>query len=400
MTIRKALVLSWVLKSAACGGETLTGEEPVGEASQALHGTVSFNFVKTADWGTGYNARVDVTNVGASPLQGWGASFDMPFNVKANVSSLPQCSASLTDNCWSVFSDIGVENIVRINRFGASNVINPGQTVSVYLYGDYEGAFCFPTRCNAPHFDTPVACNASADATPPSAPSNVRIFGTGSTLVDLLWDPATDNAGVTGYLISYATQSAPALEIGEVPPTTPVTRARITRLVSQTGYTFFVAARDAAGNVSPFALSPSTITAAPGMSATFNTVNTWPGGGFQGEFRITNNEAVPLDNWRITFSFTGSFQSVWDGVLSGGPGTFTISAPAHNLRLDPGEVAVVGATGSFGNPATPPSNFAFAAGSFQVRALASPQAPCLGLMCPSGTHCSVLPNGIPSCVPN
>src|SRR6185503_10941543 len=193
----------------------------------------------------------------------------------------------------------------------------------------------------------PVACNGGTDATPPSNASNVRIFGTGSTLVDILWSPATDDVGVTGYIVKYATRNAPALEIGEVPATTPVTRSRITRLVSQTDYTFFVEAHDAAGNVSPSTVSsPSTTTATPGMSAAFNTTNTWPGGGFQGEFRITNNESVPLDNWRITFAFTGSFQSVWDGVLTGGPGTFTISAPAHNLRLDPGETAVVGATGT------------------------------------------------------
>ena len=195
--------------------------------------------------------------------------------------------------------------------------------------------------------------------TAPSAASNVRIFGTGSTLVDLFWSNATDDVGVTGYILRYATQAAPALEIGEVPFTTPITRARITRLVSDTNYIFFVEARDAAGNVSGRRImSAVTHTALPPISVTFNTINTWQGGGFQGEFRVTNNGSVPLDNWRFSFSFTGSFQSVWDGVLSGGPGTFTISAPAYNITLDPGEIAIVGATGLFGNPATPPSGFA------------------------------------------
>jgi hypothetical protein len=400
MDIRKTAMIPLIFATAACGDPSQSEQESIAEVSQALHGTVSFDFVKTADWGTGYNARVDITNIGSTVIQGWGANFDMPFNVKVNVSSLPQCSPTQSDNCWFIFSDIGIENIVRINLFDSSNVINPGQTRSIYLYGDYEGAFGFPTQCNAPDTSAPVTCNASTDLTPPSEPSNVRIFGTGSTLVDLLWDPGTDDVAVTGYVISYATRAAPALEIGEVPATTPVTRARITRLVSDTDYTFFIRARDAAGNVAPLARSPITHTAIPGMSASFNTVNTWSGGGFQGEFRITNNESVPLDDWRITFLFTGSFQSVWDGVLSGGPSSFTISAPANNLRLDPGETAIVGATGTFGNPATPPTNFAFSAGNPAVRALATPQAPCLGVMCPSGTHCSVLPNGIPTCASN
>jgi cellulose binding protein with CBM2 domain/fibronectin type III domain protein len=390
--------LSLVLMVAACGQGGSAGEEITTRVG-ALGGTARFNFVKTADWGSGYNARVDITNIGSTVIQGWSTDFDMPKNVQVNVANLPQCGGAVQDNCWTIFSDIGPENIVRIFHVGSPNTIAVGQTRSEFLYGSYEAAFGFPTRCGAPLTGQSTPCNGSTDVTPPTAASNLRIFGTGSTLVDLFWSPATDDVGVTGYILRYATRAAPALEIGEVPATTPITRARITRLVSDTDYIFFVEARDAAGNVSPLIFSPQTHTAVPLISVTFNTTNTWQGGGFQGQFRITNNESVPLDNWRTTFAFTGSFQSVWDGVLSGGPGTFTISAPAYNITLDPGETAIVGATGLFGNPATPPSGFTVAAGSPQVRALAFPQAPCLGLSCPNGLHCSVGDNGIPTCVP-
>ena len=403
MISRKTAAISLVLASTACSASDPEGEAPTGEATQALVAPpLSFNFVKTVDFGTGYNARVDITNVSSSPLLGWSLSFDMPQNVVVNVSSLPACSPGTSDDCWFIFSDIGAENIVRINQTGSPNILNPGQTKSYFLFGSYEGAFGFPTRCAASSAsfpsETSLTCNGSADVTPPSPASNVGILGTGSTLSDIFWSPATDDVGVTGYVVSYATRGGRALEIGEVPATAPVTRARITRLVSQTDYVFFVQARDAAGNVSTFASSPQTTTSIPAMATSFATTNTWPGGGFQGQFLVTNNAGVPLDDWRVTFSFTGSFQSVWDGVLSGGPGTFTISAPAHNRTLDAGETAVVGATGTFGNPATPPSGFAPAAGSSQVRALATPQAPCLGLQCPTGTQCSVLPNGFPTCI--
>ena len=51
-----------------------------------------------------------------------------------------------------------------------------------------------------------------------------------------------------------------------MPATTPVTRARITRLVSETDYIFFVEARDAAGNVSGRrSTSPITRTTVPGI---------------------------------------------------------------------------------------------------------------------------------------
>ncbi len=399
MKMSKIGMLSLVCVIAACNGQGGADDDAITLRVGALGGTARFNFVKTADWGAGYNARVDITNIGSTQIQGWSADFDMPKNVQANLSSIPLCSASVTDNCYTIFSDIGPENIVRIFHTGPANTINVGQTRSEYLYGSYEGAFGFPTHCGAPLIGQSTPCNGSNDVTAPSAASNLSIFGTGSTLVDLFWNNATDDVGVTGYILRYATQAAPALEIGEVPFTAPITRARITRLVSDTNYIFFVEARDAAGNVGPSITSATTHTALPPITVTFNTVNTWQGGGFQGQFRVTNTGSVPLDNWRFTFSFTGSFQSVWDGVVSGGPGTFTIAAPAHNITLDAGEIAIVGATGLFGNPATPPSGFTVAAGSPQVRALAIPQAPCLGLSCPNGLRCSVGANGIPTCVP-
>jgi chitodextrinase len=391
-------ILSLAGLVAACSGPGLSDQEQIEQRTSALGGTGTFNFVKTVDFGTGYNARIDVTNTGTTPIQGWSVQFDMPVNVQVDFSDIPRCSGTQIDDCWTVFSDRGVENIVRVFHTGSSNVINVGQTKSHFLFGSYQAAFGFPTLCQAPLIGQPAACNGTTDAIAPSVPTNVRIFGTGAALVDLFWTSSTDAVGVTGYILQYATRSAPALEIGEVPATTPITRARITRLSSDTDYTFFVAARDAAGNVSPLALSPITHTLLPPISVTFNTTNTWAGGGFQGEFHITNTGSVPLDNWRTTFSFTGTFQSLWNGVLTGGGGTFTISAPAFNITLDPAETAVVGATGTFGNPATPPSGFTVAVGSPDVRALAFPQAVCLGVMCPDGLHCSVNDNGIPTCV--
>ena len=248
MKMSKTGMLSLVCVIAACNGQGGADDEAITLRVGALGGTARFNFVKTADWGAGYNARVDITNIGSTQIQGWSADFDMPKNVQANLSSIPLCSASVTDNCYSVVSDIGPENIVRIFHTGSANTINVGQTRSEFLFGSYEGAFGFPTRCGAPLTGQSTPCNGSNDVTAPSAASNLSIFGTGSTLVDLFWNNATDDVGVTGYILRYATQAAPALEIGEVPFTAPITRARITRLVSDTNYIFFVEARDAAGN--------------------------------------------------------------------------------------------------------------------------------------------------------
>ena len=88
MKIWKMGMLSLVAMVAACGQVNSDGEEITTRVG-ALGGSARFNFVKTADWGTGYNARIDITNIGSTTIQGWSADFDMPRNVQVAFSSIP-----------------------------------------------------------------------------------------------------------------------------------------------------------------------------------------------------------------------------------------------------------------------------------------------------------------------
>ena len=62
------LSLVWVI--AACNGQGGADDEAITLRVGALGGTARFNFVKTADWGAGYNARVDITNIGSTQNPG------------------------------------------------------------------------------------------------------------------------------------------------------------------------------------------------------------------------------------------------------------------------------------------------------------------------------------------
>src|SRR5512141_2941739 len=100
----------WPLRDWAARQRELQRTSDVGQVGQALtNSAVRFNFVKTADWGTGYNARVDITNLGPDVIRGWQAAFDLPIDVNVNISSLPSTA-------WSLFNTRGIENEVRINQ--------------------------------------------------------------------------------------------------------------------------------------------------------------------------------------------------------------------------------------------------------------------------------------------
>ncbi len=79
------------------------------------------------------------------------------------------------------------------------------------------------------------------DTTPPTAPGNLVTTGVTSASVSLSWAAATDNVGVTGYVIYYGSNSI------NVTGTTAV----VSNLASNTDYSFTVKAIDASGNLSP-----------------------------------------------------------------------------------------------------------------------------------------------------
>jgi chitodextrinase len=79
------------------------------------------------------------------------------------------------------------------------------------------------------------------DTTAPSAPT-LSASGTTSTTTNLSWTGATDNVAVTGYNVYRGTTL-----LGS---TTTATTYAVTGLTASTAYTFYVQAKDAAGNVS------------------------------------------------------------------------------------------------------------------------------------------------------
>ncbi|GIO67260.1 chitinase [Paenibacillus cookii] len=82
----------------------------------------------------------------------------------------------------------------------------------------------------------------TTDTQAPTMPTNLAVTGTTSSSVSLSWTASTDNVGVTGYDVYQGTSKV---------MTVAGTTATVTGLSASTAYTFRVAAKDAAGNVSP-----------------------------------------------------------------------------------------------------------------------------------------------------
>ena len=99
--------------------------------------------------------------------------------------------------------------------------------------------------------------NSAPDTTAPTA-ATLSASGTTTTSTNLSWTGATDNIGVTGYDV---------YQNGVFRATTATTSFVANGLTASTAYSFYVIAKDAAGNVSPASNTVNVTTLAPDTTA-------------------------------------------------------------------------------------------------------------------------------------
>src|SRR5438093_3400910 len=132
--------------------------------------------------------------------------------------------------------------------------------------------------------------NTPADTTPPSPPTGLTGAAAGSTGANLAWSASTDNVGVTGYTVR---------RNGVQVATPAATSYADAGLSAATTYSYTVAARDAAGNVSPDSASVS-VTTAVAADTTQPSTPTGLTGAATGSFGANLSWSASTDNVGVT----------------------------------------------------------------------------------------------------
>ena len=186
----------------------------------------------------------------------------------------------------------------------------------------------------------PVTTPDPPDTSPPSVPGNVQATAPVSNRVDLTWDAASDNRGVTGYVVSRG---------GAVLTTVTDTAYSDLTVSPSTPYSYTVQAVDAAGNASQ-ASTPATVTTPAPVD---NVPPDQPTG-----LQATATGATEVDlTWDAATPDVATFTLYRDGaVLTSLPATTTsysdttvAAATSYSYTLD-----AVDAAGNH-STATPPS---------------------------------------------
>ncbi|MBG0829193.1 cellulose binding domain-containing protein [Planomonospora sp. ID67723] len=188
----------------------------------------------------------------------------------------------------------------------------------------------------------------------PGKPAASAITSTGATLT---WTASTDNVGVEGYDV-YREAGATDVKVGSPSPAS----FALTGLTADTSYTYYVVARDAAGNTSAASdpVTFKTTTGGPaegGCTAAYRVANSWPGG-FQGEVTVKNTGTSAITGWTVKWTFPDGqkITQLWSGVHTQTGADVTVKNAGWNGNLNAGASTSFGFGGSWtganGVPAT------------------------------------------------
>ncbi|GHC48526.1 chitinase [Streptomyces cinnamoneus] len=178
-------------------------------------------FVKTSEWGTGFQGQWTVKNTGTSPLAGWTVEWDLP-------------SGTAIGSYWdALVTTSGAHHTAKNREYNGT--VAPGASVTFGFVATGDGA---PTGCR---LDGGPCDGSSADA-PPSAPGTPVATGVSADSVSLKWAAATDDKGVKDYDVYRGTT--------KVATVTKLAHTD-TGLSAGTDYTYTVVARDTAGQTGP-----------------------------------------------------------------------------------------------------------------------------------------------------
>lgn len=187
----------------------------------------------------------------------------MPTGVVATANAYNKVTLA-----WGASSDnVGVSQylvtrngIVVGSAVGATTYVDmsvaPGTTYS-YQVTAYDAAGNKSVPSGMANVTTPAA--PVVDTQKPSTPVGVLATPVSTSQINVTWAAATDNIGVTAYEVYRAAPSALAAKVATVSSTT----FGDSGLQSNTTYTYYIVARDAAGNQSAQSLTASATTFQP-----------------------------------------------------------------------------------------------------------------------------------------
>ncbi|WP_379131664.1 fibronectin type III domain-containing protein [Paenibacillus sp. sgz500958] len=266
----------------ASGGGTLTSYE-----AEATNNTLTGAAAVSASASSSGGAKVGYVGNNDGTLQFNGINVSAAGTYSMTISYLSGEARSA-----QVRVNGGSPSTISLPSTGGWTTVGTVQTQVQLNAGNNTIHFSNPTGW-APDFDRiQISGGSAGDTQAPTAPANLSVSGKTSSSISLTWSAASDNVGVTQYVV---------YRNGNEAGTTAATSFTDSGLSASTAYTYTVKARDAAGNLSAASAAASATTnAGSGTSSllldNFDNSPAWPGtndlGLWAGANSFVNNAGV------------------------------------------------------------------------------------------------------------
>ncbi|MFJ3136745.1 glycosyl hydrolase family 18 protein [Streptomyces sp. NPDC086843] len=197
----------------------------VGLASNAQAATsATATYVKTQDWGSGFEGKWTVKNTGTTSLSSWTVEWDFPSGT--SVTSAWDADVTSSGTHWTA------------KNKSWNGTLAPGASISFGFNGSGSGS---PANCKLNGGSCDGGTTNPGD-NPPSAPGTPTASNVTDTSVRLSWSAATDDKGVKNYDV---------LRDGSRVATVTGTSYTDSGLAKGTDYSYTVQARDTADHTGP-----------------------------------------------------------------------------------------------------------------------------------------------------
>jgi len=256
------------MASVLTGATTTSGSELVVEALPSVARTMNFRFTVRDNRAGGSGNNSDDTVITVNATAG-------PFTVNSPNTAVSYVGGSSQTVTWAVAGTTanGV-NCANVDILISTNAGTTWSTLLAATPNDGTQAVTIPNTpgtqnrimvkgTNHVFFDVSntnfTITAGSSDTVAPSAPTSLAASGTTQTTTNLSWTASTDNVGVTGYDV---------YQNGAFKANTASASYAVTGLTASTAYTFYVIARDAAGNSSAQSNTANVTTLSPAPDTT------------------------------------------------------------------------------------------------------------------------------------
>jgi endoglucanase len=364
----------------SCAGQSIA---PAGQSDWRRE--VQFRITSSGSWDNsndwsfravqGRNSKITVYD-GATLLFGETPGPVTPDTTPPTTPGTPVASAISSSSAtlgWSASTDAGGSGLAgyRVYReAGATDVLVASPTTNSLALSGLSASTSYTYYViardgagNTSPASTPVTFSTTAvpvdnvAPTRPGAPSAGAITQTSATLS---WAASTDTggSGLIGYDV--VRQQGDALMI----VASPITNSfALSGLTAGTSYTYFVVAKDGAGNRS-VASTPVTFSTLPtggggSCDVAYVIQNQWAGG-FGANITIKNTGTSTINGWTLAFTWPAAGQGVmqgWSATWAGSGANVTATGLSWNGTLAPGASTGIGFNGNWTTANPEPTAF-------------------------------------------